>query len=163
MQARIAENPPTETTRFTFVAISDLHSRREAPMVALLRSLAPDFALLIGDIVNAPIGGRGLAEYRRDGVHYIINATAGMSGRLPADRRDRGLPNVLPGDVWFSRREGGGLVVRPEGQAPTEVEGSPHFATVITVEGPLVEFRLVNTDGREVDRAILAGPTPSAP
>ena len=109
--------------------------------------------------VRAVFGGGTHIYYRqqRNGIHYILNATAGMSGRVHADRDHVTLRNNLPDDVWFARDDEGGQIIRPEGEEPRRVDGSRHFATLVTVEGPRVELRIFNTDGEEVDHAVLAG------
>ncbi len=64
MQALIKRKQPTDTTPFTFVAVSDWHGRRGVDLFGLLQRLNPDFALTMGDLVNNGIGPGGLAEYR---------------------------------------------------------------------------------------------------
>ncbi len=112
--------------------------------------------------VVAVLGAHAHVYYRqrRNGVHYIVNATAGgMSGGIPHERGHATLRNALPDDVWFGRKEDGNhQFIRPVGEAPVPFQGNRQFATVITVDGPRVTFHLVNTDGKVWDRAILAGP-----
>jgi 3',5'-cyclic AMP phosphodiesterase CpdA len=115
--------------------------------------------------VVAVLGGHSHIYYRqqRDGVNYITNGTGGTNtARMDHNR----LPHRRPGDAWYAGVAGGsgGQFHRPDLKEPIVTESNnAYFATVITVEGPLVTFRLIDVNGKEWDRAVLAGEEKTEP
>jgi hypothetical protein len=106
--------------------------------------------------VTAVFGGHTHSYYRtqRDGVHHVVNGCGG--GGIVETVEPKG---VLPGDVYYGQRPKGTYAFHhPDVKEDVRLKAPKYFAVVVTVEGPKVALRLVDTDGKEWDSATLAGP-----
>ena len=105
--------------------------------------------------VRLVLSGHAHTYYRtrRNGVNYVICGAAGIRTARPLMNR------TLPEDAWYGiGEEDNGLFHHPKLQKPLLVEGPKNFAVAITIEGPSVILRLLDTDGKEWELTTLTEP-----
>jgi hypothetical protein len=101
----------------------------------------------------------GYYHTTRDGVDYIVSSGGG-AGVYWVSRPEV----ILPTDVYYYRKgkyKGSYFIHRP-GFEDVTFDAQMLYVVSVRIEGARVTMQMLDTKGREWDRAVLTGPQPSA-